>query len=102
MAYQFKSKTLQAIQAKQEQQAKETVSLIAQQFARVRQSTEELTGERGSNRAVRQTDIAPAKTYKLKSAKFGMFGGDVDAAAYNRLVDDVHAIYALLAKIAGE
>lgn len=102
MAYQFKSKTLQAIQAKREQQAKETISAIAQSFNRVKQITEELTGERGGNRAVRQADISPAKTYKLKSEKFGVFGGDVDAAAYNRLVDDVHAIYALLAKIAGE
>lgn len=102
MAYQFKSKTLQAIQAKREQQAKETISAIAQAFNRVKQTTEELAGERGGNRAIRQADISPAKTYKLKSAKFGMFGGDVDAAAYNRLVDDVHAIYALLAKMAGE
>ena len=99
MAYQFKSKTLQAIQAKKEQQAKETVSLIAQQFNRVRQSTEELTGERGSNRAVRQEDFAPAATVKLKSTNVG----DVPSKQeFNRLRADVVNLYKLLAKIAGE
>jgi hypothetical protein len=101
MAYQFKSKTLQAIQAKREQQAREVVTGIAADFNRVKQKVEELYGERGQNSAVRRQELAAAATVKLKSAAIG-FGGEVTINDFNNLRADVENLYKLLAQIANK
>jgi hypothetical protein len=101
MAYQFKSKTLQAIQAKREQQAREVVTGIAADFNRVKQKVEELYGERGQNSAVRRQELAAAATVKLKSAAIG-FGGEVTINDFNKLRADVENLYKLLAQIANK
>lgn len=62
--YVFKSKAMQAQQAKQaerEQKASTVLAQIGAQFVRVKQRVEELWGERGTNRAVRQRDFAAVK-----------------------------------------
>ena len=101
MAYQFKSKTLQAIQAKREQQAREVVTGIAADFNRVKQKVEELYGERGQDSAVRRQELASAATVKPKSAAIG-FGGDVTINDFNNLRADVENLYKLLAQIANK
>ncbi len=101
MAYQFKSKTLQAIQAKREQQAREVVTGIAADFNRVKQKVEELYGERGQDSAVRRQELASAATVKLKSAAIG-FGGEVTMNDFNNLRADVENLYKLLAQIANK
>lgn len=101
MAYQFKSKTLQAIQAKREQQAREVVTGIAADFNRVKQKVEELYGERGQNSAVRRQELAAAATVKPQSAAIG-FGGDVTVGDFNKLRADVENLYKLLAQIANK
>lgn len=101
MAYQFKSKTLQAIQAKREQQAREVVTGIAADFNRVKQKVEELYGERGQNSAVRRQELAAAATVKMLSGSIGR-DGDVTYQEFNRLRADVENLYKLLAQIANK
>ena len=101
MAYQFKSKTPQAIQAKRQQQAREVVTGIAADFNRVKQKVEELYGERGQDSAVRRQELASAATVKLKSAAIG-FGGEVTINDFNNLRADVENLYKLLAQIANK
>lgn len=101
MSMQPKSRTMQMIQAKQEQQAKDLVARIGKEFSRVKQSTEELTGERGENRAVRQADFAGLTRAKL-TAKTILSGAGVQERDFNMLKQDVDNLYRLLAKIAGE
>jgi len=91
---------MQMLQAKQEQQAKDLVARIGKEFSRVKQSTEELTGERGENRAIRQSDLAGLKRAKLKTG--GLFGVPTTDERVAALQTDVENLYKLLAKIAGE
>jgi hypothetical protein len=101
MAYQFKSKTLQAIQAKREQQAREVVTGIAADFNRVKQKVEELYGERGQNSAVRRTELSPAPSAGMKTEAIAR-DGDVTYQEFNRLRTDVENLYKLLSQIANK
>lgn len=101
MAYQFKSKTLQAIQAKREQQAREVVTGIAADFNRVKQKVEELYGDRVQDSAVRRQEFAAAGTVKMQSGLVSR-DGDVTYLEFNRLRADVENIYILLAQIANK
>lgn len=101
MAYQFKSKTLQAIQAKREQQAREVVTGIAADFNRVKQKVEELYGERVQNSAVRRQEFSAAGTVKMQSEVLQR-SADVTYLEFNRLRADVENVYRLLAQIANK
>ena len=63
--YQFKSKTLQAIQANKAKQDGVTASEIAKmriEIDRLKRKVEELTGERGDNPAIRAKSLSDAVT----------------------------------------
>ena len=63
--YQFKSKTLQAIQANKAKQDGVTASEIAKmriEIERLKRKVEELTGERGDNPAIRAKSLGGAVT----------------------------------------
>lgn len=74
--YQFKSKTLQAIQANKAKQDGVAASEIAKmriEIERLKRKVEELTGERGDNPAIRAKSLSGAVT----RAFGGIFGGGV-------------------------
>ncbi len=98
MAYQFKSKTLQAIQAKREQQAREVVTGIAADFNRVKQKVEELYGERGQNSAIRRQELAGLTRVKIKTG--GILVETTMEQRIAALQEDVENLYKLLAQIA--
>ena len=69
--YQFKSKTLQAIQANKAKQEGVTASEIAKmriEIDRLKRKVEELTGERGDNPAVRKKSFGGLFTRAFNSA----------------------------------
>lgn len=69
--YQFKSKTLQAIQANKAKQDGVAASEIAKmriEIERLKRKVEELTGERGDNPAVREKSFGGLFTSALRSS----------------------------------
>jgi hypothetical protein len=76
MAYQFKSKTLQAVQANKAKQDGVSASEIAKmrvEIDRLKRKVEELTGERGDNPAVREKSFGGLFSRAFTSVG-GLFG----------------------------
>lgn len=101
MAYIFKSKALQAQNAKnaknaeREASARSLLAQIGAQFVRVKQSVEELWGERGSNRALRVSDFAVFKARRARR------DNDYTMADVRRDIADIKAKLAKIAEIKG-
>jgi hypothetical protein len=66
-------------------------------LARLTQIVEELNGERGSNRVIRQNDLVPIAQYELKSAQ--LTGVSVSVSDYNALQKDVKALHDAMVRI---
>lgn len=63
---------------------------------RMRESVEQLTGERGKNPSIRRNDLKPIASFGLKSSQVS---AAPTAAQYNALQDDVKAIYDTLVRL---
>lgn len=69
---------------------------ISAEFARTKQIVETLDGERGKDRAIKQSDLRPLASYGMKSPETS--SGNL-AADYAALRKDVAKVYELLAKL---
>lgn len=66
------------------------------ELGRIKETVEKLNGERGANRAVKQSDLKAAMSYGMKSP---VTPTGVAATDYAALREDIAKLYELLTKI---
>ena len=69
---------------------------ISTEVSRVKQIAEALDGQRGKDRAIKQSDLRPLASYGMKSPEAS--SGNL-AADYEALREDVAKLYGLFAKL---
>lgn len=93
----YKSKAMQELQQRRNDPAKGVMT----ELLKMRDSVERMTGERGSDRAVRVSDVSGVGKLQMKSKQIKSFEATYPSKEeYNALQADVAAIFAALNKIA--
>lgn len=73
------------------------IKQLSSEFSRVKEQVERLDGQRGGNRAVKQSDLKPMASYGMKSPTTAT---GVAADDYAALREDIAKLYELIAKVA--